>query len=51
MTGPTLDELRTAGVELHVARLRDEIEGALSATRRGRLLLRFSRWYGARLRP
>lgn len=48
--GPTLGELRAAGVEAHVARLGAQMDAALSGTRRGRLMLRFARWY-ARRRP
>lgn len=48
--GPTVAELRVAGVDAHVAWLRAELDALFEGTRRGRLALRVSRWY-ARRRP
>lgn len=46
--GPSLDELRAAGTEAHVARLQGDLDAAFGTTRRGRLALRLSRWYARR---
>ncbi|WP_329214841.1 hypothetical protein OG352_05315 [Streptomyces sp. NBC_01485] len=48
--GPTMDDLRQAGIEMRVARLYADLEKSLSATLRGRLALRFARWYARRKR-
>jgi hypothetical protein len=45
---PSLGELRAAGVEQQVARLRADMDALLSATWRGRLALRLSRCYARR---
>jgi hypothetical protein len=51
--GPTMGELRVAGIDGHLARLRADVDAVLApfeATRRGRLALRLSRWYARRQR-
>lgn len=45
---PTVGELRAAGVEGHVARLRADMDAAFGSTRRGRLALRLTRWHARR---
>lgn len=42
MNDPTDAQLRAAGVQLHVDRLRAELEASLMATRRGRLAWRLA---------
>lgn len=41
---PSADQLCAAGTDAHVARLQGEFDRALSTTRRGRLVLWWSRW-------
>ena len=48
--GPTLDDLRQAGLDLRIARMFADLEKSLSATLCGRIALRFARWYARRKR-
>jgi hypothetical protein len=43
MTFPSDDDLRAAGLELRIARLQAEFDAQLSATWRGRMILRMVR--------
>lgn len=45
---PSLPELRAASTSLMADRARAELDASLSATWRGRLALRLSRWYARR---
>jgi hypothetical protein len=49
-TGPSLDELRAASIELRVARLMDDLERQMSTTWHGRVVWRLCRWYTRRKR-
>ncbi len=51
MTFPRDDELRCAGVELHLARLQAELDAALAGTWRGRLARRLVGWAVRLRRP
>lgn len=45
---PPIDELRAAGAEAHVQRLRDEAERAASRTLYGRIAWRLACWHARR---
>lgn len=43
--GPSMDDLRRAGAEAHIQRLRDNLQASMRSTRRGRLVWWLSlRW-------
>lgn len=48
--GPTLDELRQAGIDAHLARIKAPLLKELSSTWRGRLVWRLACWRARRRR-